>query len=331
MPPIPSKRFVNELVENEKITEVFLLADKQLRQNRNGNLYLQMRLTDRTGSVAAMMWNATEKSGQDVQVGDYVRVEGATQVYNGAMQMIATRVDRVVDDEVSEADFVRVTALNTAKLRGELDELLRSIRTPHLSQLVECFLMDSGLMERFGRAPAAVKNHHAYVGGLLEHGVSMMRLADLVSGHYPRLDRDILLVGAFLHDIGKVDELAYDRELSYTDEGQLIGHVVMGVQILERKLREAERLAGQPFPGELELHLKHLIVSHHGKYEFGSPKLPMTLEAVTLHYLDDLDAKLHWMSQLMDDDANTDSAWTTFHTNLGRKLFKGFPTEGPAT
>ena len=182
-------------------------------------------------------------------------------------------------------------------------------------------------MDRFARAPAAIKNHHAYVGGLLEHVVSMLRLADTVAGHYPQLNRDVLLCGVFLHDIGKIEELSFDREFSYTDEGQLLGHLVIGVSILEKKIREAERLAGRDFPAALALQLKHLIITHHGRYEFGSPKLPMTLEAVALHFLDDLDSKMHWLDHLMREDVNTDSSWTPFHAQLGRKLFKGTSTE----
>ncbi len=324
-----TRRFISQFGENEKITTTFLLADKQLRQNRNGNLYLQLRLSDRSGSVNAMMWNASERTGQDLQAGDYVRVEGATQIFNGTMQMIATRIDRVADDEVDESEFVRVSGEDTDKLRSELFQMLQSIRKPMLRELAECFQMDQALMERYFRAPAAIKFHHAYVGGLLEHVVSLMQLSDLLARHYPQLDRDVLMIGAFLHDIGKIEELTFDRELAYTDEGQLIGHVVLGVRILEKKILEAERLAGSEFPQELAMHLKHLIVSHHGSYEFGSPKLPMTLEALALHCIDDLDAKLHSWGQLLDSDANADSMWTPFHAHLGRKLFKRTVTEPP--
>ena len=168
-----------------------------------------------------------------------------------------------------------------------------------------------------------MKNHHAYVGGLLEHVVNLMELVVRVAPLYPNLNADLLLMGAFLHDAGKIDELVYERDFSYSDEGQLLGHVVMAISMLDKKLRETERLSGEVVPEELVLRLKHMIVSHHGQYEYGSPKLPMTLEAVALSHLDNLDAKMHSFDQLIRDDPNVDSSWTNFHHNLGRKLFKG--------
>jgi 3'-5' exoribonuclease len=160
--------------------------------------------------------------------------------------------------------------------------------------------------------------------------VSLMEVVQLVAPHYPALDPDLLLMGAFLHDIGKIDELVYDRELAYSDEGQLIGHIVIAVGIVEQMIARAAAASGRPFPPELALRLKHMIVSHHGQYEFGSPKLPMTPEAVALHLLDNLDAKLHSFARLMDEDANLDSSWTPYHAGLGRKLFKGQATSPAA-
>ena len=168
-----------------------------------------------------------------------------------------------------------------------------------------------------------MKNHHAYLGGLLEHVVNLMEVVLRVSPCYPQIDRNLLLMGAFLHDLGKIDELRYERDLTYSDEGQLIGHLVMAVGLLEAKIAEAEKLSGETIPEETVLRLKHMIVSHHGEYGYGSPKLPMTLEAVALYCLDNLDAKVNSFQQLLRDDPNVDSPWTAFHANLDRKLFKG--------
>jgi 3'-5' exoribonuclease len=151
----------------------------------------------------------------------------------------------------------------------------------------------------------------------------LMDVVTAVAPLYPQLDRDLILLGAFVHDMGKVDELSYERGFAYTDEGQLIGHLVTAVAVLDRKVAEAEKLSGEPVSPESVLRLKHMIVSHHGEYEFGSPKLPMTLEAVALHLLDNLDAKLHAFHLLIRDDPNVDSPWTTYHANLGRKFYKG--------
>jgi 3'-5' exoribonuclease len=209
------------------------------------------------------------------------------------------------------------------------------LSNPHLRALAECFLIDDAFMGKFTKAPAGIKNHHAYQGGLLEHVVTMLTAADRIADLYPEIDRDLLLAGIFLHDIGKVDELSYDRAFGYTDEGQLLGHLVMGVEMLRDKAQRASDLTGEPFPLELLLRLKHMIVSHHGTYEFGSPKVPMTPEAIALHHLDNLDAKIHLFTREIRDDPSRESSWTPFHTNLGRRLFKGTPraengTEAPA-
>ena len=317
------RRYVNQFGHQETVSQVFLVADKQLRPNRNGNLYLQMELSDRTGTISTRMWNASEAVYRSFENGDYVNVEGTTQLFQGAMQLIATRISRVDASQVVEDDFSPLPAVEVDKLAVRLDEMVRTITNPHLRNLAECFLMDRALMDKLLRAPAGVKNHHAYYGGLLQHIVSLMEVVMRIAPCYPQIDRDLLLTGAMLHDIGKIDELGYDRELTYTDEGQLIGHLVMAVGMLDRKIVEAEKLSGEPFPAETALRLKHMIVSHHGEYEFGSPKLPMTIEAVALYCLDNLDAKVFSCEQQLRDDPNINSPWTNYNQNLGRKLFKG--------
>jgi len=321
------RRFVSQLREQEAVSQVFRASEKQLRPNRSGNLYLQLELSDRTGSIGARMWNATESLYRSFDNGDYVHVEGTTQLFQGAKQLIITRLIRVEPSEVNEDDFVPVPAIEVDRLVVRLGELLRSVTCPHLRNLAECFLMDEEFMAKFSRAPAGVKHHHAHQGGLLEHVVTLMEVVERIAPCYPQLDRDLLLVGALLHDAGKVSELTYDRDFAYSDEGQLVGHLVMGVELLAEKVRQAETLAGEPIPRETLLRLKHLIVSHHGQYEFGSPKLPMTLEAVALYCLDNLDAKISAFTQQMRDDPNVGSPWTNFNPNLGRKLFKGAPAE----
>jgi 3'-5' exoribonuclease len=317
------RRFVSDLGHQENIDQVFLASQKQMRPNRNGNLYLQVELSDRTGAISTRMWNASDADYRSFEDGDLVRVEGATQIYQGGLQLIATSVCRARADEVDMADFMSLTPADIDRLALRLAELLRSMQDLPLRNLAECFLTDDDFMGRLARSPAGIKNHHAYPGGLLEHVVNLMEVADSVAGHYPILNRDLLVMGVFLHDMGKVEELSSDRGFAYTDAGQLLGHVVLAVTMLDKKLTQAEELLGEPLPEETVLRLKHMIISHHGEYEYGAPKLPMTLEAIALHQLDNLDAKLHNFHQLMRDDANLDSSWTQFHANLGRKLFKG--------
>jgi 3'-5' exoribonuclease len=317
------RRYINELTHQESIDEVFVANDKQLRTNRNGNLYLQVELSDRSGSMAARVWNANDTVYQSFNNGDYIHVVGTAQLFQGSMQVIATKLLKVDPAEVDEADFTPLPAVEVDKLVLRLGEMLRGMSNPDLKNLAECFLMDESFMAKLTMAPAGTKNHHAYHGGLLEHVVNLMEVVLRISPCYPQIDRDLMLMGAFVHDLGKTEELSYDHGLGYTDEGQLIGHLVMAVGMLDAKAAEAEKLSGEPIPCETVLRLKHIIVSHHGEYAFGSPKLPMTLEAVALAFLDNLDAKVNTFSNLMKEDPNIDSPWTTYNTNLERKLFKG--------
>jgi len=321
------RRYVSQLGHNEQISQVFLASDKQLRPNRNGNLYLQLQLSDRSGAIAARLWNASENDYRAFDNGDYVKIEGSTQLFQGNMQLIASAIRRARPDEIDETDFLVLRGDEIDRMATRLSEILRTIKMPELRNLAECFLMDAEFMTKFAAAPAGMKNHHAYQGGLLEHVVGLMELVLVVAPRYPRLDQDKLLVGAFLHDAAKVDELSYEREIAYTDEGQLLGHMVLAMTMIDDKARESERLAGEPFPKHLVTEIKHMVISHHGEYEYGSAKLPMTLEAVALHHLDNLDAKLASFTQLMADCPNVESNWTQYHANLGRKLYKGAKVE----
>lgn len=318
-----TRRFVHELAEHESVDQVYRVADKQLRANRNGNLYLQLRLADAGGTVTGMLWNATDKMVASFEAGDYCKVQGATQIYNGAKQMIISRLDRVDAATVDPTEFETQVTVDVSGMLGRVTELFAGLADPHLRALGAAFLADETFMAKFREAPAGMKNHHAYRGGLLEHVLSMMELTSIVAPRYPQLNAEQLLLGAFLHDIGKVDELTYQRDFGYSDEGQLVGHLVMGVGMLDEKVRAAELQMGEKFPPDLALRLKHMIVSHHGEYEFGSPKVPMTLEAIALHLLDNLDAKLHSFHQLMQDDPTPDSRWTAYQPTLGRKLYRG--------
>ena len=218
------KKYVNELTDGVAIDEVFLASEKQLRPNRNGDLYLQLRLSDKTGAVTAMMWNAKQNQFDSFGNGDYVRVKGTAQLYNGGMQVIAKGIDKEHADKVDEAEFITLSQVDVDKLVQRMTEILRSFRNVHLRNLVECFLVDEELMKKIRSAPAGIKNHHAYRGGLLEHMLSLMEICQLVGPQYQGLDVELLTMGAFLHDIGKVEELTYEPDLGYSDSGQLIGH-----------------------------------------------------------------------------------------------------------
>ena len=319
----PPRRFIQSLGDGDNIDEVYLVADKQLRANRNGNLFLQLELRDRTGSISARLWNAGEPLFRSFEAGDFLLIKGKVQLFQGSLQVILNGLERVPSQKILLADFLPHTDKDVSKLLERLKALLRKPSNPHLRALAECFLMDEELMQGASRAPAGVRNHHAYIGGLLEHVVNMLEVADRIAPLYPEVDRDVLLMGVFLHDIGKVRELVYDRAFGYSDEGQLLGHMDIGVEMLTAKAVQAAELTGEPFPTELLLRLKHIILSHHGTHEFGSPRLPMTPEAIAIHYIDNLDAKLHTFTRDIREDGNPDGAWTPFNQSLQRRLFKG--------
>ncbi len=320
-----TRQYVKQLSDGIPVDEVYLVVDKQLRANRNGNLYLQVDLSDRTGVINGRQWNAGETVFRSFEVGDFLQAKGKVQLFQGSLQVILSHVERVRPEKIGLdlSDFLPHTEQDVSQLLERLRGILRTLASPHLRALAEAFLMDPDFVESFCRAPAGIRIHHAYLGGLLEHVVTLLDAADRLLPLYPALDRDVLLMGVFLHDVGKVRELTYGRAFGYSDEGQLIGHLVIGVEMLNEKVPRAEELTGEKFPAELLLRLKHLILSHHGTYEFGSPKLPMTAEAIALHHLDNFDAKVHVFARDIRADKNQASAWTPFNPNLQRKLFKG--------
>jgi 3'-5' exoribonuclease len=317
------RKRITELSAGAQTDQIFLATRKQLRPNRNGQLYLQVELADRSGSITGRMWNASDEDFEAFDEGDYVRVEGTVQLYTGALQIIVTAIGRVDPRSVDEGEFCVLSSADVARLTAELTRLLGTIRPGPVRELVDQVLADDELMAVFKRSPAGVKQHHAYAGGLLEHVVNLLHLADTIAPRYPAVDRDLLLAGVLLHDIGKTLELESERGFSYTDAGQLLGHVLLGLELVDEKIRAVEDRTGQAFAAETAVRIKHMIASHHGEYAFGAPKLPMTLEAIALHHLDQLDARMAGTLQLMQNEAALDGGWTQYHANLGRKFFKG--------
>ena len=270
-----------DLSDGQQLEQSFQAADKQLRVNRQGGKYILLRLSDRTGVIAGMLWNADERIFDSFERGDYVLCRGRTQVHNGNLQVIVTHIQRLDPSDVDIAEFERFDAENSEKLRARLAEIMGEMKNVHLRRLGQAYLNDDDFMAKLTVAAAAVSNHHAYPGGLLQHSLDLMELARLIGPRYPQLDVELLMFGAFLHDLGKTEELSAGGEVSYTDRGQMVGHIVIGVQMLGEKIASLES-TGEAFPKDLRLQLEHLIVSHHGQIEFGSPKLPVTLEAVAL-------------------------------------------------
>jgi 3'-5' exoribonuclease len=317
------RRLIAELPPQTQFDQTFLATHKQLRPNRNGQLYLQVELADKSGTITGRLWNASDEDFAAFEDGDYVRVEGHTQLYSGSLQVIITAIGRADPRTIDESEFLVLSKNDLVRLEAELATILGSIRSAPLKALADEILADAPLVAALRRTPAGVKHHHAYAGGLLDHVVNLLRLADRVAPLYPELDRDLLLVGVLVHDIGKVRELESLQGFSYTDEGQLLGHVLLGLEMIDAKIRAIEARTGRPFDPEAAVRVKHMIASHHGQYEFGAPKLPMTLEAVALHHLDHLDAKMAGTIQLLRNEATAEDGWTQYQQSQGRKFFRG--------
>jgi len=322
--------FVNRLTIPGTIVEaVFHVAQKDLRTTKKGTRFISAKLRDRTGEVPAVMWDATEALFAAIPQGGYALVKGHVGQFNDAPQIVIEAMRPARDNEVDLADFLPKGPGDPDEHLARLKQVLDAVERPALRALLDAVWTDADLMVALKRAPAAEKLHHAYLGGLLEHTLSVAEAAVLLSRHYPKLDRDLLLVGVLWHDIGKVRELHYAESFGYTDSGKLVGHLVQGVLMLEEKIREV-RSRGTEFPETLAHVLRHLVLAHHGEHAFGSPKLPMTAEAFALHHLDNLDAKLHAFWRDVAADADPSRRWTAWNRMFGGALFKGFDESGEA-
>jgi 3'-5' exoribonuclease len=301
--------------ENKVITSSFVVASKQVKAKKNGEPYLALTLADRTGQVEAKMWDNVEEFIDAFEQEDFLKIKGLINKYKNRFQLTIHKLRRMEEAEIDFTDYLPKTTKDIGELWRTLTEFVATFQNPHLKALVELFMADPEIAERYRNAPAAKTLHHAYIGGLLDHVVSLFRSCDLLCRNYPQINRDLLLTGAFLHDIGKIHELTYNRAFSYTTRGQLLGHMIIELEMLQAKLA---KLPG--FPAELKALLEHLIISHHGQYEFGSPKLPMFPEALMLHYLDDLDSKMEAMRAHFEREAELEGPWTSYNASLGRPL-----------
>jgi len=302
--------------ENKIVTSSFVVASKQVKAKKNGEPYLALVLADRTGQIEAKMWDNVEEFILAFEQDDFLKIKGLINKYKNRFQLTIHKLRRMEEGEIDFTDYLPKTTKDIGELWRTLTEFVATFQNPHLKSLIELFMADAEIAERYRNAPAAKTLHHAYIGGLLDHVVSLFRSCDLICRNYPQVNRDLLLTGAFLHDIGKIQELTYNRAFSYTTRGQLLGHMIIELEMLQAKLA---KLPG--FPEELKTLLEHMIISHHGQYDFGSPKLPMFPEALMLHYLDDLDSKMEAMRAHFEREAELEGPWTSYNASLGRPLF----------
>jgi 3'-5' exoribonuclease len=309
--------YVNELEANQTITGVFLVSSKEIRQKKTGEPYLSLILTDRTGDLEAKMFDNASEAMDTFERDNFLRVKGMIQVFQNRPQLSVHKLQLVAETEIDIADFLPASKRDRDEMFRELQGLIAEFTNPYLKALLESIFSEETIATRFRTAPAAKTVHHAWVGGLIEHVLSLAQLAKFTGRHYAGIDMDLLMAGVFLHDIGKITELTYARSLGYSDEGQLLGHIVIGLQMVDEKIRQIP-----DFPPKLRELLLHMIVSHHGQMDYGSPKVPVFPEAMLLHLIDNMDSKMECMRGLMERDRMVEGNWTSYSGPLERSVLK---------
>lgn len=319
---------IKEITDGQAVHDLFLVREMNRGETKAGKPYLSLVLMDASGEISGRIWENAEQLMNECPNGAVVSVSAQAQAYKGILQLRIDSLKRVAESEVDMALFVPSVQGNVSAMAKELVKLAGSVENPFLKELLLTLFGERKLMAAMKKAPAAKAMHHAYVGGLLEHTLAVARLADSVSTLYPSLDRSLLLAGALLHDLGKLKEFNFDSfPFEYSDRGRLVGHMVLGIEMIQEKITG---ISG--FPEELADRLKHLILSHHGRHEFGSPSLPMMQEAFALNFLDDLDAKINYLDRLAGQVKGDGYQWTEFQRNLERFLFvKGHRADDSAT
>jgi 3'-5' exoribonuclease len=311
------KMFVSDIRDRSQVDSLFLVREKITAMAKNGKPYLTLKLMDKTGEVEGKVWDNVDEMSAAFAKDDFVAVRAKATIYLGKMQLVIGDLRRVPDGEVALADFLPEAGRNVDEMVAELALLIDTLTNIHLKKLLTALFDDPELVALYRSAPAAKGMHHVYLGGLLEHSLAVARLVDRIAPLYEGVDRDLLIAGALLHDVGKVKEMAFSRSFDYTDEGKLLGHIMIGVELVQEKIAVVEG-----FPRELAMLLKHMILSHHGQYEYGSPKRPKTVEATILSYLDDLDSKINGIRSHISRETDANARWTSYHRLYDRYFYK---------
>lgn len=310
--------FVKDIRAGNRIEDSFLVTGKNMAFSQKGSPYLVMKLRDNTGEIEGRVWDNAGEIDKKFRKGDIIRISCRAVSFKNMIQLSITDVARLEGTEVDPADYLPVSKHDIGEMFAELLAIIETVDSPHLKKLLMNFMSDGETAELFRKVPAAKGLHHVYAGGLLEHTLSVTKLIDKTAGHYPGADRDLLIAGGIIHDIGKTRELTCNGIIEYTGEGRLIGHIVIGLEMLDSQIGRIEG-----FPPQLAVELRHLILSHHGMLEFGSPKRPKTVEAVILHQIDDMDAKVNAFQEFIDSSPDDDSDWTPYHRLFDRFIYKG--------
>lgn len=312
------KILVSEITENQKVDSAFLVKSKSQAMGKTGKPYVYLKLSDKTGEIKGYIWDNVEKLAPMFDTGDLIRIKSKTSIFQNELQLGISEIEKVRSD-LLDADamalFLKSSRNDIESMFQELKSILKeNLTDEYIIKLIEKFFEDENYIRLLKTMPAAKSIHHAYVGGLLEHTLSMLKIGVFLSGHYNRyVIKDILLSSIFLHDVGKTEELRVKNNVTeYSDEGRLLGHIVLGIDALNKKIAEI-----QGFPENLRLLLLHSIVSHHGEMEYGSPKRPKTLEAFLLHYIDNMDSKEDQFADFID---NNNTQWSQYSKPLDRYL-----------
>jgi 3'-5' exoribonuclease len=305
-------QFIDTLSAGDAVDDVFLLSEKRLAQKRDGSPYLTLSLSDRTGVVKGVMWEPDTAITAHLKAGDPLRVRGSVSEYRGTVQLVIRSLEKLETDAADPADFLPATSMDVDALFDRLKRMTASMETEWIRLFFERLWSDPTVVHRFKRAPAAKLMHHAYLGGLLVHCLSMAVLAEKIASHYSGIDRDLLVAGTILHDIGKLEEFEYDSHLEYSTRGRLLNHIVIGLEMIDATLREVGNV-----PRDQADLLRHMVISHHGEREFGALEPPKTLEAVLLHFIDEMDSKVNAIREFIGK-SDPSEPWTAYHRLLER-------------
>ncbi len=312
--------FVKDLTDGQSVKEMFAVKEKTKAKSRNNKVYVTLKLSDRTGTISGKIWENAERKYELFEKGDIVLIEGYTSSYKGVLEIHIDKIRKCGEKEYDIGDFLPVSGRSIEEMKKELFDFVNSVKNEYLQNLLRAVFKDEEFMKKFENAPGSVGIHHTYVGGLLEHTLNVAKICNTVAQIYPEIDRDLLISGALLHDIGKIYEYEVSASISSTNAGKLIGHIIIGTHLVEDKIEQFE-----DFPEELRINLLHLIVSHHGEYEFGSPKLPQTAEAAALAYSDLLDSKTE---DFLEIKKNANDEWSSYVGHLERKIYTGKKKNG---
>lgn len=307
------KKTIQSLQDKDNVDMLFLVKEKTVAVGKNGRPFMGLQLGDATGTIDARLWDRVDELSREFENGDILKIKGQVQLFQNRKQLIVHKLERIDSATVNFEDFIPQAARSAEDMMAELLHLVRSMKNDHIRQLVLDTLEDPEIRPKVLRAPAAKSIHHAWIGGLLEHILSICKIMDFMGTHYPFLNRDLLLFGAIYHDIGKITELSYDNGISYTNRGRLIGHMQIACEMIDKK---ASRILG--FDEELRDICKHIILSHHGKLEYGSPKRPKFLEAMVVAMIDDFDSKVATVKSIVDNEKGSGEKWSRYNDLFDR-------------